>query len=315
VVHLGGDLWYAARLARRAGCPAVAYVERTLIARRHRPFAWVGTTSGDLARRLVALGVPETKVEPVGDLRVDALDVRCQMSDVGCRHTADGVRPIAEHRPPTTDHRPLLLLLPGSRPRIFEGLAPLMVEVGNGVRRLLPQVEVAIAPSPFLPDDLVRRSLDAVPMRAIRGDAERLEAFRCADLALTIPGTNTVELGLLGTPMVVWMPFYDPSRVPFEGLKEWVLRFPVLGPAAKGLVLRRYFRVPRFTAIPNLATGERLVEEIVGAAPPDEVVRRVAALLADGDRLRSMRKGLRERFSAPPGAAERFARRIVEFVP
>jgi lipid-A-disaccharide synthase len=311
VVHLGGDLWYAARLARRAGCPAIAYVERTLIARRHRPFAWIATSTEDLGRRLVALGVPETKVEPVGDLRVDALEIGYRISDIGQLSTLNP-RLSTGLIPPTTGHRPLLLLLPGSRPRIFEGLAPLMADVGERVRGLLPEVEVAMAPSPFLPDGIVQRSLKGASLRVITGDAERLESFRRADLALTIPGTSTVELGLLGTPMLVWMPFYDPSRIPLEGLKEWLLRFPVIGPAVKGFLLRRYFSVPRFVAVPNRLTGARLVEEIVGDAPPDQVAERIAQLLADGERLRAMREGLREQFPARPGAAEHLARRVVE---
>jgi lipid-A-disaccharide synthase len=276
-------------------------VERTLIARRHRPFAWIATSTEDLGRRLVALGVPETKVEPVGDLRVDALEIKLVES-----------RESRVESQPTSDARPLLLLLPGSRPRIFEGLAPLMADVGERVRGLLPEVDVAMAPSPFLPDGIVQRSLKRASLQVITGDAERLEAFRRADLALTIPGTSTVELGLLGTPMLVWMPFYDPSRIPLEGLKEWLLRFPVIGPAVKGFLLRRYFSVPRFVAVPNRLTGARLVEEIVGDAPPDQVAARIAQLLADSERLRAMREGLREQFPARPGAAEHLARRVVE---
>ncbi|MDR7563343.1 MAG: hypothetical protein QN134_07325, partial [Armatimonadota bacterium] len=73
VVHLGGDLWYAVRLGRRARCPILAYTERTLIAFRHRAFSWIGTPTEEVAHRLVALGVPGRKVEVVGELRVDAL--------------------------------------------------------------------------------------------------------------------------------------------------------------------------------------------------------------------------------------------------
>ncbi|MDR5683289.1 MAG: hypothetical protein QN163_04600 [Armatimonadota bacterium] len=303
VAHLGGDLWYAARLARRCGCPAVAYVERTLIARRHRAFAWIATNTSELARQLVALGVPQTKIETVGDLRADALNLIDQRTDgLGADVSLEG----ADGR------RPLLLLLPGSRPRIFEALAPLMVEVGEGVRRLVPETEVAVAPSPFLSEDLVRHRLDGARVRVVTDESERLQAFRRAALALTIPGTSTVELGLLGTPMLVWMPLYDPSRIPLEGTKEWVLRFPVIGPAVKGVLLRRYFRAGRFVATPNRLSGRPLVEEVVGDAPPDEVVRRVAALLRDPQRLRSMRQGLRRHFPATPGAAERLAGGIVE---
>src|SRR5713101_3937675 len=39
VIHLGGDLWFSARVARRLRAPAGAFAETPLILRRHRAFA------------------------------------------------------------------------------------------------------------------------------------------------------------------------------------------------------------------------------------------------------------------------------------
>jgi hypothetical protein len=293
VVHLGGDLWYAARLAHRAGCPAIAYVERTLIARRHASFAWIGTNTEALARRLVGLGVPESKVEAVGELRADAIGPQTDPEEA-----------------PQRD--PVLLLLPGSRPQIFRDLAPLFVRIAERVRAHLPSAEVLVAVSPFLPPDLVARVLDGAPLRVVSGDEERYAAYRRAALALTLPGTSTLELALLHTPMLVWLPLYDPARVPVEGLLEWVGRLPG-GRMLKAALVRRQLRRPRVIALPNHLAGERVVEELVGDAPVEEVAERVIALLRDPAKQDAMRRALRAHFPRVPGAADRIARRIAEW--
>ncbi len=297
VVHLGGDLWYAVRLSRRLRCPAVAYVERTRIASRHHAFAWIGTNTPALARRLVTLGVPEGKVEPVGELRADAVRVALDPAPEGNA---------GEDR--------LLLLLPGSRPSLVRDLAPLMVRIGELVRGGHPDVEVGMAASPFLPPGLLEGIVRDRGVRIVSEDSERLRAYRRAALALTIPGTSSLELGFLHTPMVVWLPLYDPARLPVEGILEWVGRVPLGGRALKAAVVRRYFRTPRLVALPNRMAGTRIVEEIVGSAPLEAVAHRVGELLDDGTRRAAMRESLRAHFPCVPGAAERIARRIVEVV-
>ncbi|MDR7416465.1 MAG: hypothetical protein QN193_05040 [Armatimonadota bacterium] len=295
VVHLGGDLWYAVRFGRRARCPVFAYTERTLIASRHRAFVWIGTPTEGVARRLVALGVPEGKVEAVGELRVDAL--------------AAGLSP--EEGDDLAERDRLLLLLPGSRPSLVRDLAPVMARIGELVRRVHRDVEVAMAASPFLPPGLLEGLL---PDRGIRilPEEERLRAYRRAALALTIPGSSNLELAYLHTPMVVWLPLYDPARLPLEGLLEWVGRIPLAGRALKAAAVRRHFRTPRLVALPNRLAGARIVEEVVGDAPVEVVVQRVVDLLRDGARRARMQQALRAHFPYAPGAAERIARRIAE---
>ncbi len=291
VVHVGGDLWYAARLGRHAGCPAVAYVERDLVVRRHRAFAWIATSTESLAQDLVRRGVPAEKVGAVGDLRVDAVEPLEA-------HDGQGGR--------------VLLLLPGSRPAIFRDLAPLMLEVGEKVRAQLPEVEVALAPSPFLPETLVEEMVRGQRVAVAWTLEERRALLSRTVLALTLPGTSNVELGLLGVPMLVWLPLYDFSRVPLEGVVEWLGRVPGLGRALKAWAVRRGLARLRYTSPVNAAVGFALVEEEVSQAPPAAVAFRVVRLLGDEAGLRRVQEQLRRHFHRPRGAAERLARRVLE---
>lgn len=290
VVHVGGDLWYSTRLSRRASCPAVAYVERDLVVRRHAAFTRIATPTEALARHLVQSGVPAHKVEAVGDLRADA------------------VEPL-EHS--TADAR-VLLLLPGSRPGIFRDLAPLMVRVAAQVQAELPHVQLVLAPSPFLPEELVRKVLAGCGVAVAWTPEERAEALRRTALALTLPGTSNVELGFLGIPMLVWLPLYHPSRVPLEGTVEWIARLPLAGRWLKAWVVRRGLRRLRYTSPVNASVGFPLVEEEVSAAPPSAVASRVVSLLRDEARLRRMKDQLRQHFPPARGASERLARRVLE---
>lgn len=291
VVHVGGDLWYAARLSRRARCPALAYVERDLVARRHAAFARITTHTEALSRRLVEKGVPPQKVRTVGDLRADA------------------VEPV---EPAPESERTVLLLLPGSRLRIFRDLSPLMLEVGRLVRRQRPAVELALVPSPFLPEGAVRAAVRGHEVSVAWAADQRRSVLRRTALALTLPGTSNVELAMVGVPMLVWLPLYDPSRVPLEGLVEWLARVPGVGRALKAWAVRRGLRQLRYVSPVNALLGEEVVEEEVSRAAPAEVASRVVRLLEDQERLRWIRHQLQERFQHTRGASERLASAVLE---
>ncbi len=293
VVHVGGDLWYAARLSRRAGCPAVAYVERDLITRRHRAFARIAAHTDGLAEQLVRRGVPADKVRTVGDLRADAVEA---------------VEPAPEAE------QNVLLLLPGSRPSIFCDLAPLMLEVGRLVRARLPEVELALAPSPFLTEEYVHAAVREQQVFVAWTPAQRRAVLARTALAVTLPGTSNVELGLLGVPMLVWLPLYDPSRVPLEGLVEWLSRVPGFGRVLKAWAVERGLRRLHYVSPVNAAVGEPVVDEEVGQAPPSVVASRVVGLLEDRPHLRRVRDRLRHHFHRPRGASERLARTVLELV-
>lgn len=100
--------------------------------------------------------------------------------------------------------KPVLVVLPGSRP---SEVARLMRPFGEalallGTRGLAPQVILPAVAS-------VRPLIDAglagwtVKPHVVSGEADKLAAFRLADVALAASGTVTLELALTGTPMVV----------------------------------------------------------------------------------------------------------------
>jgi lipid-A-disaccharide synthase len=84
------------------------------------------------------------------------------------------------------------------------------------------------------------------------------EAIRAADVALAKPGTVTLEVALLGTPMVV---------------TTRVNRFTAF-------LVRRLVRVPSYT-MPNLIAGQAIVPELLQEdADPARIAEALLALLA-----------------------------------
>lgn len=112
--------------------------------------------------------------------------------------------------------------------------------------------------------------------------------------------------------MLVWLPLYDPARVPLEGLVEWLARVPLAGRALKAWAVRRGLRRLRYVSPVNTAMGEPVVDEEVGEAPPAAVASRVVRLLEDRAHLRRVRERLQRHFHRPRGASERLARTVLE---
>lgn len=291
VLHLGGDLWYSTTLGRRLGCPAFAYVETPLVRKRAHQFQRIFLPSQALADLLRSCGVPAERLAVVGDLRVDALA---------------GHRP--EAPPSRTGSR--VAFLPGSRRWIVQGMLPLFLDAAETMRQRRDELRFSMLASPFLREDVLDRLLGPYRVRLERLGIEivrdhRLDALAESDLAITVPGTNTVELAILGVPMVVVLPLNRPAQIRTEGLSEWLSRLPGIGAAVKGLMARRFLRRGQFVAWPNREAGRLVVPELVGRLTPADIAQAAMALLADPAGLDGMAHTLRTLYSTPAGVAAR----------
>jgi lipid-A-disaccharide synthase len=117
----------------------------------------------------------------------------------------DELRPRAGERRPIGEDPIELLVLPGSR---RSEIARLMEPFGAALGRVIPQigrpVSLTLPAVAHLADEIEARTRSwPVKPRIVRGEAEKLAAFRRAHAALAASGTVTLELGLAGVPMVV----------------------------------------------------------------------------------------------------------------
>jgi lipid-A-disaccharide synthase len=171
-----------------------------------------------------------------------------------------------------------------------------------GAARLLADADPALAVVLALAPSLPREALDAqlarepaaegLPLRVFEGAT--YDVVRAADVVVTKPGTATVEIALLGTPMVV------------------AARAHPLTAA----IARRVVRVPSFTMV-NLIAGEPVVPELLQEdARPERIAAAVRELLGGPAGLAQRRRlaDLRGRLGGG-GAARRTAEIALEMLP
>lgn len=297
LIHLGGDLWVSARLAGRFRLPAVAIAETPLVAGRHRHFTHIFAVSQDVVERLRARAVPASKVSVSGDPRADAV--------------AAGAGP-GDDRQVGRAETPLLSILPGSRDRLFSKLVPYFLDAAAALSEMGTRAAIQIIVSEFLSPRVVESARVMVTRRwpdlNVRWIArDPWAAMKGSDLIVTIPGTNTLELAMLGVPFVVVVETDLLRYAPMEGAMEWLARTPVVGPRLRQLILRRAVGRRRYVALPNARAQRMVVPEWVGRWTRVDLAKRVADLLADPARLRAIRTDLRGLGLLAPGASDRIA--------
>ena len=296
VLHLGGDLWYSATLARRFGFPAFAYVETTLIRKRAHRFERAFVPSPELAERLVRRGVPAHRLSVVGDIRVEHLQ------------TIPAAIPFARGRP-------RVALLPGSREWILRLALPFLLGLVPAVRALRPEVEFALIVSPFLPSSMIRRAISAGGnLGCDVVDRDQLETAAQCDLAITYPGTNTVELAVLGVPMLVVLPLHHPQAIRTPGLNEWLSRIPGMAGLTKSIIVAAYTRRHKLLAWPNREAGRMITPEMVGRIAPLQVARRTIEMLDDQAALQRIAQELRTLYPPARGATTRILEEMAPFL-
>lgn len=183
-------------------------------------------------------------------------------------------------------------LLPGSRPSELEALLPVMLESMAQLDRTRP-VRVKVLRAPGIPPWMVEEQVEASGVSATivgEGREERFRAIADSHIALCASGTATLEVGLLGTPLVV-----------LYRLAGWTY-----------LLARLLVRLPHVSLV-NLVLGREVVPELIQhQANPQRIAREVEGLVTDRERIETMRRGLAELRGrlGEPGASRRAAQEV-----
>lgn len=309
VLQLGGAANLAVALAKRLGHPIQRYAFNAV---GHRALDRLYVPDERTARRARRLGTPASRVEIVGNLVADALDAADPVADRGAPH---------------------VLVLPGSRDPFARALIPLFLAVVERLAPRFPQARFIWPVSRMLSEEAIEAGIAGVEKGladgvAGRRDGERVvtpagavlemvqeearsEHVRSADVALTIPGTNTLELGIAGVPALVVLPMNAPERIPLEGIGHWIGLLPIVGTPLKRMVVRAVAQGLRHpVSLPNRLAGEAVFEEVVGIVDADDLAQRLEAMLRDEVRLQHRRERLAATMPKP-GAARRIAERVV----
>ena len=173
---------------------------------------------------------------------------------------------LGEYRPADGDDArdgkpPKLLILPGSRRSEISRLLPVFGDALQKVTAGVGEVE-AVLPAVDRYADEIAAAVAKWPVRPaiLRGEAEKLAAFRSARAALAASGTVTLELALAGVPMVA-------------GYKV---------NAIEAMIARRVLQVSS-VLLPNIILGRNAVPEFLQEdCTPENLAGALAPLLTGG---------------------------------
>jgi lipid-A-disaccharide synthase len=162
-------------------------------------------------------------------------------------------------------------LLPGSRVSEVEALLPTLLEAARRLAARLP-VEIRIIRAPSIAPELIDEAVElaGLPVEIVAED--RFAAIADSHLALCASGTATLEVGLLGTPMIM-----------VYRLATWTYA-----------LARLLVKLPNVSLV-NLVLGKRAVPELIqGDANPERIAAEAARLLTDAGERGRMRADLAE---------------------
>jgi lipid-A-disaccharide synthase len=182
---------------------------------------------------------------------------------------------------------PVIGLLPGSRANEIRRLLPVILESARQLSCEFGNIRFLLFQAPSVPDSAIHEAVQgqgsSLNLGIIRG--QDYDALQCCDAVITVSGTATLEVALLGIPMVI---VYRLSS-----LSYWLGRLLV--------------RVP-FIGLPNILAGKSVVREFIqDAANASNIVGEVARLLTNrayADAIRTELRGIRAQLGQRDGSAE-----------
>lgn len=314
VQYLGGDLMHAARLSDRLRANATSY--KFSRPRYRDRFTRVFAVDERNREELLRWKTPSERIQIVGNLAIDGAFREAEQGDEsGDMLAADAI-----------------VIMPGSRRAEIANLVPFFLRVAMRLREIDPAVPIVFGISPFTTADELARALGTGGLPTFYGARGRvaqrndvlylqsedgahefpalrrsMRAAGRARLAVTIPGTKTVELAALGVPTVVTVPFNAPEGVVIAGPLQYVERIPLIGVPVKRQIVIQYAKRFAFYAQPNIDAERELIPELIGTLTPGFVARRTYERYGDATWCTQSAAELRALYAPHRGASVRMA--------
>ena len=269
IIQLGGDILFGRFLAWKYRCPLAAYT-----------YGWkkglsncslVATAFKSMEENLAKRG---QSALITGDLVASALEE--DPHDFRWR-APEGSR---------------VAFFPGSRKAIRKAALGYARELRPLLEGWVPGVEITALLSPF-------SSPEEVPLwekegfRTVTTDTGGV--LEGADLALTQPGTNTLELLHTTTPGMVAVPDRFLSLIPLPGILGGLDRIPGLGPRIRNAAIR-YLQssLSDYLAWPNRIARREILPERRGTCSPEDIAREMGEMLLFPERREILERELKD---------------------
>lgn len=294
VLFLGGDLMHAVFLAKRLNYPVYSYTERDYGFIKSIKKFYVSDQK--IYQRLLKKGADPAKLKVVGNLIIDSVQPGLNSKQ-------------AKAKLNKKDDQIIINLMPGSRPREFEYILPLFLNTATEIKQKKSKYRFILTKAPFINEKEIKRSLRDKRINfdtVYKKEENRLSIddfvieiyeedpysiMREADFALTIPGTNNLELAVLETPMLVILPLNKPELIPLPGLIGLLGEIPLLGKFLKRVIIPKMSRNRKYISLINLLQEKEIVPEMRGLINNQDLTAKILNLL-EGEGIKVMKKRL-----------------------
>jgi lipid-A-disaccharide synthase len=150
-------------------------------------------------------------------------------------------------------------LFPGSRRSELERLLPVIVASAALLKKRFPQVQFLLPLASTLAEQDILPQLDAAGLQVTMTRERIHDVIRACDAIISVSGTVTLEIALVGTPMVI---IYKLAPFTYQ-LAKHLVKVPNIG-------------------LCNIVAGETVVQELIqDQANPENIAGEIGSLLAD----------------------------------
>ncbi len=190
--------------------------------------------------------------------------------------SVDKVKPVygkqeAMRRYGLDPNKPVLGLLPGSRANEIKCLLPVMFAAAELIIKQRPDVQLVLPQAQSISDDLLGHYLgSSLTLKIVKN--EMYDVVQCCDAVMTSSGTATLEVALLGIPMLI---AYRLSPLTY-GLGRLLVKIPFIG-------------------LPNIVASKAIIREFIQhEANAPALAQESIKLLSDTVYADNMRKELND---------------------
>ncbi len=178
-------------------------------------------------------------------------------------------------------------IFPGSRNSEIEHILESLIDTAQLVHQQKPDAKFLLPVAPSLARDLFEQKLSAAGLPVFIVEENIYEVAAACNAVLTVSGTVTLQIALVGTPMAI---LYKVAPLSYA-------------------IGRRLIKI-EYAGLTNIVAGRGVVREFIqDAAEPAAMSREVLRLLEDQDYIETMGQDLEEvrRLLGEPGCSVRVA--------
>ena len=161
-------------------------------------------------------------------------------------------------------------ILPGSRRNEIERMLPVMLAAAHQLQNSFPGIHFLLPQADSIPDALLAEHLRSARLMITVIKKKPYDVIQCCDAIMTTSGTASLEIALLGVPMVI---AYKLSTLTYW-LGRWLVKTPYIG-------------------LPNIMLGKLAVkEQIQHQASAENLASEISKILKDKPYAEQIRQDL-----------------------